>query len=62
MLALTGQRAPSLVLLRSADHLTPDEQASLLLANLSALAKDIDAGSVITISQGRLRVRPLPMR
>jgi predicted nuclease of predicted toxin-antitoxin system len=62
MLALAGLRGPSLVLMRSADHLTPDEQADLLLANLPPLAKELEAGSVVSISMGHLRVRPLPMR
>lgn len=33
LLALGGLRVPSLILLRSSDHLTPDEQADLLLAD-----------------------------
>lgn len=62
MLALGGLRGPSLILLRSADLLTPDQQGALLLANLPALIKDLDAGSVISISQWHLRIRPLPIR
>jgi predicted nuclease of predicted toxin-antitoxin system len=62
MLALAGLRGPSLILLRSADHLGPDEQADLLLANLPPLAKEIDAGSVVSLSRRHLRVRPLPIR
>ncbi len=62
MLALAGLRGPSLVLLRSADHLAPDEQAELLLANLPQLVKDLEAGCVVSISTRHLRVRPLPMR
>jgi predicted nuclease of predicted toxin-antitoxin system len=62
MLALTGQPSPSLILLRSADHLTPDEQAGLLVANIPAVAKDLDSGAVVSLSPSRLRVRPLPLR
>lgn len=59
MLALTGGHSPSLILLRSADHLNPDEQACLLLANLPAVAQDLDAGCVVSISRDHLRVRSL---
>ena len=62
MLALAGLRGPSLILLRSADHLAPDEQAELLLANLPQLVEDLGAGCVVSISTRHLRVRPLPMR
>jgi len=62
MLALAGLRGPSLVLLRSADHLAPDQQSELLLANLPQLVKDLEAGCVVSISTRHLRVRPLPMR
>lgn len=62
MLALTGMASPSLVLLRSADHLSPNEQADLLLANLPTVLQDIDAGCVVSISRNHLRVRPLPIR
>lgn len=62
MLALAGLRGPSLILLRSADHLIPDQQAELLLANLPQLVKDLEAGCVVSISTRHLRVRPLPIR
>jgi predicted nuclease of predicted toxin-antitoxin system len=61
MLALGGMEAvPSLIRLRSADHLTPNEQAALLLANLSAVSSDLLSGSVVSLSTMRLTVRPLP--
>lgn len=62
MLALTGMDSPSLILLRSADHLSPDEQANLLLANLAAMQQDLDAGCVVSISLNHLRIKPLPIR
>ena len=46
----------------SADRLSPDEQAALLVANLPPLVKDLEAGSVVSISMRHLRVRPLPIR
>lgn len=62
MLALTGMSSPSLILLPSADHLSPDEQAHLLLANIPTTAHDLDAGCVVSISRNHLRVRPLPIQ
>jgi predicted nuclease of predicted toxin-antitoxin system len=61
LLAVTGRREPSFILLRSADRLTPDQQANLVLANLDAIAADLQAGAVVTIGRGHLRVRALPM-
>lgn len=61
LLAVTGATRPSVILLRSADHLTPDQQATLLIANLSAITADLHAGAAVSIARGRLRVRPLPV-
>lgn len=62
MLALGGGTAPSLVLFRSADLLTPSEQVALLAANLPAVQEDLETGAVVSISQGHLRIRALPLR
>jgi predicted nuclease of predicted toxin-antitoxin system len=59
--ASRGATRPSVVLLRSADRLTPDEQAALLAANLPAVAADLEAGAVVTIARGRMRIRSLPI-
>ena len=62
---LAGSRGavrPSVVLLRSADHLTPDQQAALLAANLPAVADELKAGALVSIARGRLRIRSLPVR
>ena len=61
LLAVTGRSEPSLVLLRSADRLTPDQQADLIVANLEVVTADLQSGAVVTIGRGHLRVRPLPM-
>ena len=60
--ASPGATSPSVVLLRSADHLTPDQQAALLAANLPAVADGLKAGALVSIARGRLRIRPLPIR
>lgn len=62
LLALSKGVAPSLVLLRSADRLPPDEQAAILAANLPELESDLNSGAVATIAGGRVRVRRLPLR
>ena len=62
LLAVSGASKPSVVLLRSADHLTPDQQAMMLAANLPAVADELETGAVVSIARGRLRVRPLPVR
>jgi predicted nuclease of predicted toxin-antitoxin system len=62
MLALRGASAPSLVLFRSADLLTPLEQSALLVANLPAVQEELDDGAVVSISRAHLRVRRLPLR
>lgn len=43
--ASRGATRPSVVLLRSADRLTSEEQAALLAANLPAVADDLEAGA-----------------
>lgn len=61
MLALGGARAPSVVLLRSADHMRPPEQAALLAANLPALAGELERGAIVSLTSRHLRVRELPI-
>jgi len=62
LLAVANRGEPSLILLRSADLLTPSQQAELILANLETVAADLRTGAVVTIGRGHLRVRTLPMR
>ena len=61
LLAVAGATRPSVVLLRSVDHLTPGQQADVLLANLPAVTDELDTGAVVSIGRGRLRVRSLPV-
>ncbi len=56
-----GAVRPSVVLLRSADRLTPDQQAALLAANLPAVADELKMGALVTIARGRVRIRSLPI-
>ena len=61
LLAVGRRREPSFILLRSADRLTPDQQANLVLANLDTVEADLQVGAVVTLGRGHLRVRTLPM-
>lgn len=56
-----GAVRPSVVLLRSADRLTPEQQAALLAANLPAVADELGTGALVTIARGRVRIRSLPI-
>lgn len=61
LLALGSLASPSVLLLRSADHLRPRAQASLIVANLLSIADDLETGAVATLTTERLRVRRLPI-
>lgn len=52
---------PSIVLFRGNVTRRTDSQASLLLANFDAVTDDLQAGAIVVIGDGRLRVRRLPI-
>jgi len=43
------------------NEFSPDQHARLLLANLDAIADELDTGAVVTFSRDRIRVRRLPI-
>jgi len=61
LLALGSLASPSVLLLRSADHLRPSEQAELIAANLPQIVEDLEQGAIVSLSRDRLRVRELPI-
>jgi len=61
LLARHDQRRPSFILLRHVNELTPDQQARLLVANLDAVADELDLGAVVTFDRTRTRARRLPI-
>ncbi|MGZ6617370.1 MAG: hypothetical protein ACXVFQ_23475 [Solirubrobacteraceae bacterium] len=62
MLATRQQPSPSVVLFRHGTERRPEQQASLLLANLEVVTADLEQGSIVVIDPGRLRVRQLPFQ
>ena len=61
LLALGSLASPSVLLLRSADHLRPNEQAELMATNLPQIAEDLEKGAIVSLTRDRLRVRELPI-
>jgi predicted nuclease of predicted toxin-antitoxin system len=61
LLALRRQASPSVVLLRSSDHLTPDEQSDLIIRALDTVAEDLVAGAIASVTPSRIRIRTLPV-
>jgi len=61
LLALGSLAAPSVVLLRSADHMRSTEQAELIAANLPSISDDLETGAIASLTRDRLRVRELPI-
>ena len=61
LLALGSLASPSVLLLRSADHLRPVEQAELIAANLPSVSGDLEKGAIVSLTRDRLRVRELPI-
>lgn len=63
LLARRRTAEPSVVLFRRPGDRRPEDQALLLLENLSsaALAEALDAGAVAVFDEDRVRVRPLPI-
>lgn len=61
LLAQSGARSPSVVLLRLRSPRRARQLAELLLANLDAVSEDLDTGAVVVVEDERIRVRRLPI-
>lgn len=61
LLAAGALAKPSVNLLRSADHLSPADQAKVVLSNLPGLEHDLQSGAIASITHGRVRIRELPV-
>lgn len=62
MLAIEGAERPSVVQRRDVAELGPTAQLALLVANVPAVAEDIEVGAIVSLSPTRLAVRRLPIR
>jgi len=61
LLAARKAGSPSLVRFRHGSQHRPGDQMALLNANLPRFEPDLDAGSVVVVEPGRIRVRSLPL-
>ncbi|MFP4148176.1 MAG: DUF5615 family PIN-like protein [Nitriliruptoraceae bacterium] len=61
LLAARGTPSPSVVMLRSSDHLTPDEQARLVAVVLTRVGDELEAGAIASVTPERIRLRSLPI-
>jgi predicted nuclease of predicted toxin-antitoxin system len=61
MLSIQRQTKPSVILFRHRTDRRPAKQLELLLANIPAIAEDLERGSIVVLEQSRIRVRSLPI-
>jgi predicted nuclease of predicted toxin-antitoxin system len=61
LLAARGTSSPSVVMLRSSEHLTPDEQARLIVTVLVRVGDELEQGAIVSATTERVRLRNLPV-
>lgn len=61
LLARRRESKPSVVLFRRGTQHQPEQQLTLLLANLDKIRQHLEIGSIIVIEQNRIRLRRLPI-
>lgn len=61
LMARSGARRPSVILVRELLGLTVSDQGALLAANLDQIRDVLSAGAVVAVGLDGIRVRPLPI-
>jgi hypothetical protein len=61
LLARTGAKLPSVLLIRRLAGRRAAEQATIILANLPAVSHDLADGAVVVLTDEWVRIRKLPM-
>jgi predicted nuclease of predicted toxin-antitoxin system len=61
ILAAAHEEAPSVIQLRTQD-ITPGHASNLLLKCIEKFSDDLERGALISLDEGRSRVRLLPLR
>ena len=61
LLARTGAKLPSVLLIRRLAGRRAAEQATIILANLPAVSQDLDDGAIVVLTDDWVRIRKLPM-
>jgi len=61
LLARSGAKVPSFLLIRRLAGRRAADQAAVILANLPAVAEDLGAGAVVVLTDDWIRVRRLPL-
>lgn len=61
LLARHRRSRPSFVLLATGEPMPPGRQVLLLLAHLPIVEAALNAGAIVVLSRGRIRIRSLPI-
>jgi len=61
LLAMRNLRSTSVILFRSRNTLTAEDHVAIILGHLDDIESDLDAGAVVVVTDGRIRVRLLPL-
>ena len=62
LLARSNANEPSVILLRRQEGRRASEIASLIVANLQAVADDLASGAIVVLDDDRVRIRSLPLQ
>ena len=62
LLARSNENGPSVILLRRQEGRRASKIASLIVANLKAVADDLASGAIVVLDDDRVRIRSLPLQ